>query len=427
MNKLHHALVCFIFLGWIIGCNEPGDDPFACDHTLTPTEAPSGSDSSSFEAYNPEDCVPDEVTWDTLIEPLVNSSCGTCHGSEPSFGAPVSLTDYEALVMGSPGDRLVDRMALRAANHTMPPPSSPQLSHAELDNLVEWSTCGYVHPNESYALSVDREPYSPEVPTNLELPSFDLLADDFAIDRETLDLYQCFAFDAPIDEDRFLKRIQVALDESRVLHHVVVAHDPERVSAGVDAFECPDWPLRSTPYLWAWAPGGGAFDFDEGGFRLKSSDRIVVQIHYNNGAGLEDVKDKSGVRIFHGPDTGREWSLIDPGPDNFEVPEGDSIACGRTGKVRKPTRVLAAFPHMHILGQELHSLIEHEDGSASSLIHLTGWNFESQRFYAIDEVLKPGDRIHTWCGFRNDTGKATQVGLRTDEEMCFNFLYVSEE
>lgn len=427
MTVLNHARFSLLFCGLLFGCKEQVDDPFACDHTLTQPSTSTGPGGASFVGYDPEECVPDEVTWDTLIEPLVNESCGTCHGSEPSFGAPVSLTDYDALLVGEPGDRVVDRMALRVASHTMPPPNSPQLSHADLDNLVEWSTCGHVHPDESYALSVDREPYGPEVPENLELPSLDLLASGFSIGRETLDRYQCFAFDLPIDGDRFLKRIQVSLDESRVLHHVVVAHDPERVSAGESTFECSDWPLRNTPYLWAWAPGGGAFDFEEGGLRLKPSDRIVVQIHYNNGAGLEDVNDKSGIRIFHGPVVGREWTLIDPGATDFEVPVGDSVACGSTGRVRGTLRVLAAFPHMHVLGQELHTLIEHKDGSASSLIHLTGWNFEAQRYYAIDEVLKPGDRLHTWCGYRNETGRPTQYGLNTDEEMCFNFLYVSEE
>lgn len=156
-------------------------------------------------------------------------------------------------------------------------------------------------------------------------------------------------------------------------------------------------------------------------------ERVVVQIHYNNGAGIEDVRDNSGVRIFHGPTGDREWFMLTTGSEDFDVPEGESVACGDVGPIDATFRVLSAFPHMHVLGAELHSTIEHEDGTSDDLLHLTGWNFESQHFYAVDALLEPGDSIHTWCGFRNDTGKPTTSGSRTDQEMCFNFLYVSPE
>lgn len=58
---------------------------------------------------------------------------------------------------------------------------------------------------------------------------------------------------------------------------------------------------------------------------------------------------------------------------------------------------------------------------------LTGWSFEAQRYYALDEEVSEGDVIHTRCGFRNETGAPAQSGLRTqDDEMCFDFVYVGE-
>ncbi len=307
----------------------------------------------------------------------------------------------------------------------MPPPSNPPLGHGELDTMVEWATCGAVHPDHSVGLVVDRERYAPAVPANLELPSFELRADAFRVDRDTLDRYQCFAMDVPLDEPRFLKRLQVVLDDSRVLHHVVVLHDSRRATEGYDSYECGDGgPEGATPYLWAWAPGTGAFDFEEGGLLLEPTDRMIVQVHYNNGAGLDDVVDSSGVKLFHGPVEGTSWKMISPGPNEGIVPEGESAFC-ESANIRVPLRLLAGMPHMHELGAELHSVIRRADGTEESLINLTGWNFEAQHIYRYDKRLEPGDELHTWCGYRNDTGAPAEFGLGTKDEMCFNFMYVS--
>ena len=153
-------------------------------------------------------------------------------------------------------------------------------------------------------------------------------------------------------------------------------------------------------------------------------ERLVMQIHYNNGAGLEGLTDQSGVRIFHGPTEGRRWQLTDPGPEEFKVPEGDSATCGIT-EIDSPMKILASMPHMHELGVELRSWISRKGQSDEDLINLTGWNFEAQRYYRLDAEVQRGDRLHTRCGYRNETGAPVWAGPATTDEMCFNFLFVS--
>lgn len=153
---------------------------------------------------------------------------------------------------------------------------------------------------------------------------------------------------------------------------------------------------------------------------------MIIQIHYNNGAGLEDVFDSSGVRLFHGPVEGTPWRMISPGSNGGVVPEGESAFCG-TNNIPLRLRVLAGMPHMHELGAELHSIIRRADGTEELLINLTGWNFEAQDIYRYDKVLEPGDQLHTWCGYRNNTGAPAEFGLGIKDEMCFNFMYVSGE
>jgi len=410
------ALVCVL----LAGCRKD-----TCEQTLEPESSATGT-AEPFADYDAEACVPDEETWATLVAPVVEQRCGACHGDEAAFGAPQSLMEYTEIVAGTPGNRPADRMAFRSAMLTMPPANATQLEHDELDLLVEWATCGEVHPDPSIGLAVDRPVYAADVPENADLPSFEVRADGFSVQADTLDHYQCFSMEIPVDEPRYIKRIQVALHDSRVLHHVVVHHDPDATSEGNEAFGCDGGGAENTQQLWAWAPGTGAFDFEEGGLPIHPGERLVLEIHYNNGAGLKGVVDSSGVRIFHGPVEGVEWTLAALGPEQFEVPEGDSAVCDEA-EVFGPRRILAGMPHMHELGAEFDSWIERADGDRDELIHLTGWSFEAQLYYLLDTPLYEGDVLHTRCGFRNDTGKAARSGLGTADEMCFNFAFIGPQ
>lgn len=403
----------------LVGC---GAD---CEQTLAPQALLTG-DQTPFADYDPAACTPDERAWQDNIAPVVQEKCSSCHDTEPQFGAPNTLVDYAELLEGLPGNRPVDRMAVRSATHTMPPANSPQLDHEELDNLVSWATCGEVHADPSIGLVVDREPYTADAPQNAELPSFDVLATAFQVTPSTLDQYQCFAMDVPIDEPRFIKRMQVTLDDARVLHHVVLHHDRQAESADLGSFDCDSMGAGRSQQLWAWAPGTGAFDFEEGGLELNPGERLIVEIHYNNGAGLSDVEDSSGVRIFHGPVEDLEWTLAALGPDEFEVPQGESAVCSQD-EVFGPKRLLAGMPHMHELGAEFDSWIERANGETEDLVHLTGWSFESQHFYEMGTLVDQGDVLHTRCGYRNETGADASSGLRTQDEMCFNFLFVGPQ
>ncbi|MBX2797741.1 MAG: hypothetical protein KTR31_08740 [Myxococcales bacterium] len=150
-----------------------------CEQTLEPSSDPSS-------------CVPDREAWEATVAPIVQARCGDCHGDLPVFGAPDALVDFDELIRGAFGNRLADRMARRAAMHTMPPPNSPQLDHAELDQLVGWATCGEVHPDPTIGLVVDRQPYTVDVPDNALLPSFDILADGFEVAVDLVDRYFMF-------------------------------------------------------------------------------------------------------------------------------------------------------------------------------------------------------------------------------------------
>lgn len=368
-------------------------------------------------------CVPSEAQWAAHVGALVAERCGTCHTDPPQFGAPYSLLDFAANLDGDPGARPVDRMVERLAAGTMPPPGWPRLSHADYDTLVLWASCGERHPDDAAGLTSSRPVFvAPEAPPD-DLPSFELRAPHFPVGPEVLDLYQCFALEAPVTSDRFIRRIEPVVDEARVLHHAVLLRDTEGTTEG-STFGCRSMP-QGSDYLYAWAPGAGAIEFPAGGFRVRPGEKFVLQIHYNNGAGVPDATDASGVRLYHAAPGGPEYGMFAPGPVAFTVPPQTRLSVVGECELAEGAEILAGMPHMHEIGQSLEQIIEHADGSTTPVIRVDGFSFELQPFYRMPVTLRPGDVLRTTCVFDNPHDRWVDAGERTDDEMCFNFMYVT--
>jgi hypothetical protein len=369
-------------------------------------------------------CVPSKAVYDDHAGKLIADHCGGCHGGQPVYGAPSTLTGgYDSLIAGAVGQRPVDRIAKALAERQMPPVGTPPVPHQFLDTLTEWASCGMMHPDHSKGLVVDKPVFgAPEQPP-ADAQSFDLRADKFAVGEKTLDLYQCFTFEVPVEGDRFIRRIEAVIDRKEVVHHVVLLKDPAK-SFPLGRKGCKTMPKDSL-YLFAWAPGGGAVQFPQGGMRVQKGERYVLQVHYNNGAGLKDVADESGVRLWHGPAEGTEYGMIAPGPMVFEVPAKSTLSASGQCVMQEKVHLIAGMPHMHNLGTQFKAAVVKPDGTRKSVIELSGWSFEMQPFYLLDTWLEPGDRLETTCTWKNPGTEAVQMGEDTSDEMCFLFSFVS--
>lgn len=355
-------------------------------------------------------CVPDEAAWTSEVQALVAERCGTCHGETPNFGAPFPLVDYAPLVEGPEGMRIVDRMAVRVGEGSMPPVGIEQPSFAQRDAIVGWASCGEQTADPIGGTGASRPPFrSPEdAPTGLE--TLDLLAGEFEVRATDTDRYVDFDFANLTAEDVFIRRFEPVIDESRVLHHLTLRRgDPAMGDAAME-------------YVYAWAPGTGPFEFPEGGIRLTGDDVLRLQIHYNNGAGLEDVRDSSGIRLYVGPVAGTEFVMSDPGPGafGFSIPARSAETVERTCRVNSAVTVLTSMPHMHEIGQSFELLV---DGEVQ--LSLEGWSFENQLFYELPLELNVGQELTVRCTFQNAGSDDVFAGPRTEDEMCYAFTYVS--
>jgi hypothetical protein len=373
------------------------------------------------ETGTPEpDCVPDRQAWDTNTSGFVETYCGECHGTAPQFGAPYSLLDYDDLVAGAEGERRVDRMAARLLAGEMPPAGSSQPDHVALDTMIEWATCGQEHADHEQGLEADRPVFAAEgdPPPNTE--RFEFTADNFELGRDELDRYQCFTLEVPGNETRYIRRIEPIIDDARVLHHSLLSLDRSGTQRPA-SFECYGFPPGEA-LLYGWAPGQDPIQFDDGGLRVEPGDRLILQIHYNNGAGAEDVSDSSGLALYHGPLEGTEYLMRQTSTSDILVPPMGTASATARCTIDRETNILASWPHMHEIGSTFETRIERVDGSTESLISLTGWSFEAQLIYHTPVTLEPGDELVTTCTWESDRSRPTGFGLGTEDEMCFNFL-----
>ena len=372
-------------------------------------------------------CIPDKTAWEQNAREAFETNCGLCHGTTPNYSAPYSLLDYDFLIAGSPGERPVDKIISTLIAGVMPPAPYPGPNHTDYDTMLLWASCGLAHPDYQAGLTANRDVFLPSEPPPEDALVWDILASSFEVKPTWTNHYECFMFDVPIDEPHLAKRFETIIDEGRVLHHIVLYRDTDHSYDDRTSFKCTGTPGDSD-FLYAWAPGQGPLQFPDGGLLMEPGERYILQIHYNNAAGITDVRDQSGVRIHYSqpkPDDA-VYSMFVPGPNLFFVPPMSGLSVTGKCKIREDTTLFTGMPHMHEIGQEFHSEVMHEDGTVENIIDLTGWSFEAQLFYDFRVPLKAGDEVRTTCVFFNDNQSRIVIfGPHTDNEMCFNFAYVT--
>lgn len=395
-----------------------------CGPSSEPADA---GDDAPIAVEDAPRCTPDEASFTSEIRPRIERYCGQCHGETPNFGAPTSLLDHASLLReDAMGVRLVDRIAQRLHDGTMPPVGMPRVVEAEADAIARWASCGAVDVPPAGGLVSSAPPFLAPTEGPSDLPTLDFVANEYPVGPDVRDDYHCFVFDADIESDRFVRRFEMVYDETRVLHHIVLLRDPERHSEGTD-YDCYDGSGMppGSQYLYAWAPGQSAIEFPEGGLRISPGERFIVQTHYNNGAAIPDVRDSSGARLFHGPPEGTEYGMIAIGPTDFTIRPRSRGNATSTCTVREESTLFVGAPHMHLLGTAFHQSIDRGGGVREPIIDLSGWSFETQLFYDLGTPLHPGDVITTRCTFQNNSSETVRSGEDTTDEMCFDFAYIT--
>ena len=357
---------------------------------------------------------------------LIDQYCGTCHQDPPLYGAPYPLTDRESLLEGPSGLRPLDRVVARLLDGTMPPAGQPQPSPEIAQALIDWATCdsgleripnigGFESSKPLY-----QGPSAP--PSNTEI--LEMSVPGIIVPSDQSDQYNCFTFRGPSQAmaDRSILRIEPIIDDARVVHHIVLYEANGEVSDQAPS----DCGAGLGAGVYAWAPGQNPLHFKEGGLITRSGQNYILEIHYNNQAAYDDINDHSGVRIYHSELVEPMIDMMTIGPEGFQLPARSRTQIGGQCLVEEELEVIAMMPHMHEIGVNLSSLIVRAEGDEEDLITINGWDFNYQLVYdGQGTVLNRGDRVETRCLFENPDARPRFYGPYTEDEMCYNFVYVT--
>ena len=220
--------------------------------------------------------------------------------------------------------------------------------------------------------------------------------------------------------DAFLTGYAVTPGEASIVHHPhglrgrpASAGDDGRTNAAIMQAlddESPDrlgWPcfggagdkIDGVGVPVTWAPGQGVVNYPTGmGVPMKTTDKLVVQIHYNLADPASAGKiDTTTVHLRFADSVDRPIAFLLPDPFLDSAGEGDAGHAGsRAGRhqvhldeERRPPRpraglpsvdLLAVMPHMHGRGIRQRMSIG-PAGNLACASHLENWGFHWQEFY----------------------------------------------
>ena len=376
------------------------------------------------------------------VATIVRDHCSTCHGSEPKFNAPMSLTSATDFAATAPisGTDPVRAVASRRINATgaarMPPPGTVEaLSNDELATLTEWldggasalaeGGCSILDTASTPGASEDLLPRPSTTGTTLGpfvgwddggVECYPLTAFQPG-DKSTpyqvgtaVDKYMGFGFKPPWEGARFVRAFKTVVDNEQVLHHWILFEEP--TAADGSAVEI----IGAHPggaMMHGWAPGGSDLYFTPDlGMRMDGNSSYLLEVHYNSND--PNAVDASGVEVCVSAQQPENEAIISwLGTDAINGTQAEGTCAPRA---TEPIHIVAGTPHMHLKGTHMKVTLTRAAGG-TEIVHDEPFAFENQRGYQQNVTLQPGDRLTTACSYN----APTTFGRGTNEEMCYWF------
>jgi hypothetical protein len=430
-----------------------------------------------------------DVEFNADVMPLINANCVTCHATDGvsfSFEDPDETYNFRmAIALAVKDDRMPPWLAEPGHQSYV---DDYSLTTDEKSLIAEWAAGGYQRAEsvpvvaateingtfdadwsvpalagESYLPNQDRKddyrcfivdwPYDTDKyvtgflaePGNMKI-AHHLVA--HMIGPESVDLlktlseeeegpgHQCFGGALP---DRF--------DDDEVQQQV-----EERFPGGWDKL------VDESYWLSHWAPGMYGIDFPKDtGILMRPGSAVVVQMHYYS-AFAPGEYDENTMMHFKVADSVKKPSVNHPltrnrwlyaeDNDSMTIPPRESATYETSVRFDELADYMAsaleidreeisaielqsANIHMHAFGASgVASLLDRE-GSKETLLSIPRWDLAWQRDFTFTEgkIIPRSEfdrtRLIVECTFNNYTDELVYGGYGSDDEMCFNFSYMS--
>jgi hypothetical protein len=392
-------------------------------------------------------------TWARDVAPILMNHCVECH--RPGEVAPFPLLAYRDAAKRA-------RFIAKTVKARIMPPWTPdgprgafvderRLDDGEIATIARWAESG-APPGDLSA-----EPLPPPARGGgWRLGPPDLVVRmrrPFTIPAGPDDTYQVFPVPFSLDgvpadvlsraripesDALAVAAVEVRPGNPRVFHHAGVFVDTTGVARqreaaeggnGYESFGTPGFVPAA--YLGGRVPGTTPRFLPDGiaaGVMPMSGD-IALQVHYHATGKAESDQSEVGIYFMREP-TRRMMDSLFLRSFKLDIPAGtpafvvvDSI------EVPADCILMSVFPHMHLLGREVHASAQMPDGSTRPLIDIGRWSFRWQDHYYYREpfVLPKGTRVQCRWVFDNSAANPSnpyspprriQFGPNSTDEMC---------
>lgn len=242
--------------------------------------------------------------------------------------------------------------------------------------------------------------------------------------------YQNIVVETRLEEDKWVRAIEVQPGDRSVVHHVLVFAEGAAESDG----ESRDEAAEGRGGFWAiYVPGNSTQVFPEGfAKRLPKGAKLRFQMHYTpNGTATTDLSRIGVIYAQHPPR--HEVRVAGIVNARISIPPGaENHREEATLRVPVDVQVMGFLPHMHLRGKACRYEVVHSGGEASMLLDIPRYDFNWQLLYRYFEPLplKRGDTIKFTAWFDNssnnpanpDPTKTVRWGPQTFDEMHLGYV-----
>ncbi|MET0390414.1 MAG: hypothetical protein ABW321_30865 [Polyangiales bacterium] len=379
------------------------------------------------------------------VAQLLAANCGKCHGREPAFGAPMSLTSLADLHAPAKTDSsltVAQASVKRMLADASPMPPGNNILESERQMLVDYLNAGPAPASAQAGACVIKESRSDEylragVTAGPGETCYDFVNHNAQTPGDTSkysvragEHYEQFYFKVPWGPGMVATKFASKLDNIKVAHHWLFYTSSRAVADGSHETTSGTTLGDTATLLAGWAVGGDNVIFPEHmGLELPADGMLNAQWHYYN-QGSEPEPDSSAIQVCVVPRAMRQnvAGITFLGTEDFNGLAGMpartksdfSGACLNDSGA--PITIWGFTPHMHKLGRHMKTVIQRKDGTMETVFDRK-FDFDAQITYPLTPpvVLDAGETIKSTCTFDNNTDHNVAFGPSTEQEMCYNF------
>jgi hypothetical protein len=157
----------------------------------------------------------------------------------------------------------------------------------------------------------------------------------------------------------------------------------------------------------------------DAGQKLAKGTQLLVQLHLLNSSD-QTAHGTVAVEMHRSlAKDPRPVSTYVFGTTDVHVPAKQASQLQADCEMKVPVQLIAAFPHMHLLGTGMRFEAGASADTMQPLFSREPYSFDDQHVENVDIQLNPGDKTRVTCNYENTDSKEVTFGESTHNEMCF--------